>query len=284
MELMRRLISELNLTELTIAYGMTETSPVSFQTVPSDPMEKRTETVGRILPNVVAKIVDSNNNIVPIGTPGELRVSGYNVHKGYWNNPEQSAAILTRGPAPDDPEGSELEWLSTGDVGVLDEEGYLRSESCSPVLGATLLGASDMNKLHAVVGRIKDIIIRGGENLFPAQIENILSAHPVIKEAAAISVPDEKYGEVVGVWIVREHTSICPQSSDITAQDVRSIVKQGMNPQNAPAWVWFVGDDGTKEFVSDQLPKTGSGKVQKNDLRDWSRELAKRGIGLVPRS
>ncbi|KAF8331382.1 acyl-CoA synthetase [Cantharellus anzutake] len=258
LDMMRQLIQKLNLTELTIAYGMTETSPVSFQTVPLDPLKKRTETVGRVQPHVAAKIVDSNNNIVPVGTPGELWVSGYNVHKGYWDDPEQSAAILARAPAPDDPGEGDLVWLKTGDIGVLDEDGYLR-----------------------IVGRMKDIIIRGGENLFPVQIENVLTAHPAIKEAAAVSVPDQKYGEVVGVWIVREQRSIHPATPELTNKDVISIVKQAMNPQNAPSWVWFVGEGAAKESGYDILPKTGSGKVQKNILRIWSREMAAQNIGLV---
>jgi len=252
---MRQLIDKLKLNELTIAYGMTETSPVSFQTVPEDPMIKRTETVGRVQPHASAMIVDANNNIVPVGEPGELCISGYLIHKGYWNDPEQTASALKRVPNPEG-EG-ETEWMYTGDLAILDEEGYLR-----------------------IVGRIKDIIIRGGENLFPVRIENTLSTHPGIREAAVIAVPDDVFGEVVGAWIVRDPSHA--DSHDLTSRDVRSIVAEGMSPQNAPAWVWFVGEGEVKASGYHELPKTGSGKIQKNILREWARELAKRGIGRVP--
>ncbi|KAI0336759.1 acyl-CoA synthetase [Cubamyces sp. BRFM 1775] len=238
-DLMKQLIDKLNLTELTVAYGMTETSPVSFQTTPDDPVIKRVETVGKILPHVKAKVVDLEGRVVPVNTPGEILVSGYLVQKGYWNDPEQTARVMQ----PDE-EGTV--WMHTGDEGIMDEEGYLR-----------------------IVGRIKDIIIRGGENLFPVQIENILTAHPHIREAAVVAVPDSKYGEVVGAWIVRE-----PQTA-ITKEETRRVVAEGMNPQNSPAWVWFVGEDG----VPEEIPKTASGKVQKHILRDWSKELAKKGVG-----
>jgi len=217
-------------------------------------MIKRTETVGRVQPHVSAMVVDSKDNIVPIGQPGELCVSGYLVHQGYWNDPEQSTSVVKRRP---DPEGEgEIKWMYTGDQVILDEEGYLR-----------------------IVGRIKDIIIRGGENLFPVRIENVLTAHPGIREAAAIAVPDDVYGEVVGVWIVRDSSHA--DSRGLTVRDVRSVVTQGMSPQNAPAWVWFVGEDELKSYGYLELPKTGSGKVQKNILREWGRGLADRGIGRV---
>jgi len=143
---------------------------------------------------------------------------------------------------------SKEHWMHTGDEGVMDQEGYLQ-----------------------VVGRIKDIIIRGGENLFPVQIENALTAHPGIREAAAVAVPDANYGEVVGVWIVRE------PGTHISRDDVRSCVSEVMNPQNAPAWVWFINEDGTSE----ELPKTASGKVMKHVLRKWSKKLAEQETGRV---
>ncbi|OSD08747.1 acyl-CoA synthetase [Trametes coccinea BRFM310] len=238
-DLMKQLIEKLNLTELTVAYGMTETSPVSFQTTPDDPVIKRVETVGKILPHVKAKVVDLEGRVVPVNTPGEILVSGYLVQKGYWNDPEQTARVMQ-------PDEEGRIWMHTGDEGIMDEEGYLR-----------------------IVGRIKDIIIRGGENLFPVQIENILTAHPHIREAAVVAVPDSKYGEVVGAWIVRE------PNTAITKEETRRVVAEGMNPQNSPAWVWFLGEEG----VPDEIPKTASGKVQKHILRDWSKELAKKGVG-----
>ncbi|KAH8993632.1 acetyl-CoA synthetase-like protein [Lactarius hatsudake] len=240
-ELMKQLITKLNLRELTNAYGMTETSPVSFQTTPEDSITQRVETVGRVRPHVSAKIVDPAGNVVPINTPGELLVSGYLLQKGYWDDKEQTDSAMRKD------ENGTL-WMHTGDEATLDSDGYLR-----------------------VVGRIKDIIIRGGENLFPVQIENALTSHPSVLEAAVISVPDKKYGEVVGAWIKPK------ASAKLSRENVRRIVWDSMNPQNAPAWVWFLGEDGTP----DELPKTASGKIQKHILRGWSRELAERQVGQV---
>ncbi|KAL4245503.1 hypothetical protein ABKN59_009400 [Abortiporus biennis] len=252
-DLMKQLISKMNLTELTNAYGMTETSPVSFQTTTHDPLLKRVETVGKIHPHVKAKVVDHDGNIVPVGTPGELLVSGYLLQKGYWEDVEQTDNVMK-----EDEEGTL--WMHTGDEAIMDEEGYLK-----------------------IVGRIKDIIIRGGENLFPVQIENVLTAHPSIREAAIVAVPDTRYGEVVGAWIVLEdhhhhhQQETSSGSISMSREDVRKVVAEGMNPQNAPTWVWFVGEDG----IPSELPKTASGKVQKHILRDWSKDLAKKGFGLV---
>ncbi|KAJ4468801.1 hypothetical protein J3R30DRAFT_3661751 [Lentinula aciculospora] len=247
-DLMRRLISEMNLRDLTNAYGMTETSPVSFQTTPADPTLQRVETVGKVLPHVKAKVIDPKGDVVPVGVPGEVCVDGYLVQKGYWNDEEHTRQVTHKDPGDDD-----TIWMHTGDEGILDEEGYLK-----------------------IVGRIKDIIIRGGENLFPVQIENVLLADHSIREAAVVSVPHKEYGEVVGAWIVRSigTTSGHARSS---RNDIRNIVREKMNPQTAPAWVWFVGEDG----VPEELPKTASGKVMKHVLRKWSKELAERGIGRV---
>ncbi|KAJ3567841.1 hypothetical protein NP233_g6099 [Leucocoprinus birnbaumii] len=237
-DLMRSLREKLNLTDLTVAYGMTETSPVSFQSTPADPVIKRVETVGKVQPHVRAKVVDLNGEVVPVGTPGEIVVAGY------WDDEAQTKQVMKQ-----DEEGTL--WMWTGDEGIMDEEGYLK-----------------------IVGRIKDIIIRGGENLFPVQIENAMTDHPAIHEAAAVSVPDSKYGEVVGAWIVRT------PGTAVTREEIRSSVARSMNPQNAPAWVWFIGEDGNP----DELPKTASGKVQKHILRKWSKELAEKGVGEVVRS
>ncbi|KAH9939850.1 acyl-CoA synthetase [Amylocystis lapponica] len=232
-DLMKQLIAKLNLTDLTITYGMSD--PVSFQTTPDDPLIKRVETVGRILPHTRAKIVDREGRIVPVGTPGEILVAGYLLQKGYWGDADRTDAIMQR-----DEDGTM--WIATGDEGIMDEEGYLQ-----------------------IVGRIKDIIIRGGENLFPVQIENVLTAHPEVCEAAAISVADERLGEVVGAWVVRE------PNTALSREAVRAFVASNMNPRwmcsafwNAPAWVWFIGEDG----LPAELPKTA-----------WSAEQAKRGEG-----
>ncbi|KAJ7336305.1 hypothetical protein DFH08DRAFT_878382 [Mycena albidolilacea] len=240
-ELMKSLIAKLNLKELTNAYGMSETSPVSFQTVPADPIMKRVETVGRVQPHVKAKLIDVDGNIVPVGTPGEICVAGYLLQKGYWENEEQTRQVMRTD------ENGTL-WMHTGDEGIMDDEGYLR-----------------------IVSRIKDIIIRGGENLFPIQIENVILTNPEIEEAAVVAVPDGQYGEVVGAWIVRK------PGSTVSREVVRATVSRLMNPQNAPTWVFFVGEDGT----ASELPKTASGKVMKHVLRDWSRDLASRKVGFL---
>ncbi|KAG5654579.1 hypothetical protein H0H81_000104 [Sphagnurus paluster] len=242
-ELMKNLIAKLNLVDLTNAYGMTETSPVSFQTTPADDIIKRVETVGKVQPHVKAKLVDLDGNVVPVGTPGEICIAGYLMQKGYWEDEAQTQLVMKK-----DNEGTL--WMHTGDEGIMDEEGYLK-----------------------IVGRIKDIIIRGGENLFPVQIENALTTQESIEEAAVVSVPDEKYGEVVGAWIVRRN------GTSASRESIRAGVAQSMNPQNAPAWVWFLGEDGTPE----ELPKTASGKVMKHVLRKWSKDLAQKEVGRVPR-
>ncbi|KAG8713907.1 hypothetical protein FRC08_012656 [Ceratobasidium sp. 394] len=239
-DLMRQLISKMNLKDLTIAYGMTETSPVSFQTKPDDPLETRVESVGRVQPHVRAKIIGEDGSLTPVGTPGELCVAGYLVQKGYWMDLEQTDAVMKRDK--DDPNTL---WMHTGDQVVMDREGYLR-----------------------ITGRIKDLIIRGGENLSPIQIENCLTSHPDIVEAAAIAVPDARFGEVVGVWILLRRGA-----PPMSREDVTEWVKVKMNPQNAPSWVWFLGEKG----IPSELPKTASGKVTKNVLRDWAKmSLAKK--------
>ncbi|KZV72076.1 acetyl-CoA synthetase-like protein [Peniophora sp. CONT] len=240
-ELMRKLIGTLNLRDLTNAYGMTETSPVSFQTTPDDSLIARTETVGRVRHHVRAKIVNEHGHIVPVGVRGELCTAGYLLQKGYWGDPEHTAQVMRH-----DSEGTL--WMHTGDEAVLDSEGYLR-----------------------IVGRVKDLIIRGGENLSPVAIENALCELPAIVEAAAVSVPDDVLGEVVGAWIVLHPGSPIP-----TRAEIANHVRARMNPQNIPAWVWFTGTDGPSE-----LPRTASGKVQKHILRAWSRDLAAKDVGRV---
>ncbi|KAJ6449425.1 hypothetical protein C8R47DRAFT_999222 [Mycena vitilis] len=249
-ELMKSLISKLNLVDLTNAYGMSD--PVSFQTTPADPIIKRVETVGRVQPHVKAKLIDPDGNIVPVGMPGEICVAGYLLQKGYWGDEEQTRQVMLT-----DPEDGTL-WMHTGDEGILDDEGYLRSKFNTKLYSP--------NEALA-----QDIIIRGGENLFPIQIENVILTNPDIEEAAVVAVPDSRYGEVVGAWIVRK------RGSTISRETVRATVSRSMNPQNAPAWVFFVGEDGT----ASELPKTASGKVMKHVLRDWSRDLAGRNIGSV---
>ncbi|MDH3791192.1 MAG: AMP-binding protein, partial [Rhodospirillales bacterium] len=166
-ELMKRLITEMHLAEITIAYGMTETGPVSFETSVHDPVERRVTTVGRVLPHTEVKIVDEKGRVVTSNTPGELLTRGYCVMPGYWEDPERTAKAIDRAG-----------WIRSGDIATLDEEGY-----CN------------------IVGRLKDMVIRGGENIFPREIEEFLYTHPAIEEVQVFGVPDPKYGEEVCAWI-----------------------------------------------------------------------------------
>jgi fatty-acyl-CoA synthase len=217
-EVMRRAISQMNLREITIAYGMTETSPVSFQTAIADPIERRVSTVGRIHPHQEVKIVDAAGCIVPRGTPGELLTRGYSVMLGYWDDPEQTAkAIDTAG------------WMHTGDLATIDEEGY-----CN------------------IVGRIKDMVIRGGENIYPREIEEFLFRHPKIEAAQVFGVPDRKFGEEVCAWIkVRA-------GETVTEADVRAFCDGQISRYKIPRHIRFV----------DEFPMTVTGKVQKFAMRE----------------
>ena len=189
-ELMRKLHNILNLTELTICYGMTETSPVSAMTTTDDPLEKRIDSVGKLMPHVEAKIVDpaKHSTILPIGRRGELAVSGYLVMKEYWNAPDKTAEVMI----PDD---TGKIWMHTGDEAEMDSEGYVK-----------------------ITGRIKDLIIKGGENIHPLEIENCLFAHPGVKEVSVVGLADERYGEVVAAFVVSQ------AGADLTAENVRSWV------------------------------------------------------------
>ena len=166
-EIMRRTIDDMHMNEVTICYGMTETSPVSFQTSADDPVERRVGTVGRIHPHVEVKIVDAEGRIVPPGAPGELCTRGYSVMLGYWDDKEKTEEAIDRAG-----------WMHTGDLATLDAEGY-----CN------------------IVGRIKDMVIRGGENIYPREIEEFLYRHPKVADVQVIGVPDDKYGEELCAWI-----------------------------------------------------------------------------------
>ncbi|KIV77812.1 hypothetical protein PV11_09592 [Exophiala sideris] len=236
-ELMRKLHKVLNLTQLTICYGMTETSPVSAMTTTDDPIEKRINTVGRLLPHVEAKVVDpfDHNKILNVGERGELAVSGYLVMKEYWGQPERTAEVMRA-----DDQGKV--WMHTGDEASMDEDGYI-----------------------SITGRIKDLIIRGGENIHPLEVENCLFAHPKIAEVSVVGLPDKKYGEVVAAFVVRKHH--LPRGEEpVTVEDVRSWVKENMSHHLVPKHVFFVAD----------YPKTASGKIQKFKLRDTGVELLKK--------
>ncbi|KAL8947989.1 MAG: hypothetical protein Q9222_005784 [Ikaeria aurantiellina] len=190
-ELMRKLHKTLNLTELTICYGMTETSPVSAMTTTDDPIAKRIDSVGRLLPHVEAKIVDpiDRSKILPIGSRGELAVSGYLVMEKYWEDVEKTAEVMLL-------DDTGRTWMHTGDEAEMDPEGYLK-----------------------ITGRIKDLIIKGGENIHPLEVENCLLGHPKVAEVSVVGLPDERYGEVVAAFIVRA------TGADIIAKEVQSWVR-----------------------------------------------------------
>ncbi|KIW97151.1 uncharacterized protein Z519_02543 [Cladophialophora bantiana CBS 173.52] len=227
-ELMRKLHKTLNLTELTICYGMTETSPVSAMTTTDDPIEKRINTVGRLLPHVEAKVVDPFNHdrILNVGERGELAVHGYLVMREYWGQPEKTAEAIKV-----DEDGKA--WMHTGDEASIDEEGYV-----------------------SITGRIKDLIIRGGENIHPLEIENCLFAHPKIAEVSVVGLPDQRYGEVVAAFVIRRH-HLSSGEKQITAEEVRSWVRDRMSHHLVPKYVFFVDD----------YPKTASGKIRKYSAR-----------------
>jgi fatty-acyl-CoA synthase len=215
---MRRVVSEMHLRELTICYGMTETSPVSFQTHVDDPLEKRVTTVGRIHPHVQVKIVDAGGRVVPRGGRGELLTRGYSVMRGYWDDPPRTAEAV-----------DEAGWMHTGDLAVLDEEGY-----CN------------------IVGRVKDMIIRGGENVYPREIEEYLYRHPKVLDVAVVGVPDRKYGEEIGVVIrLREGVSAQPE-------EIIEFCRGQIAHYKVPRYVRFVSD----------FPMTVTGKVQKYLIRE----------------
>ncbi len=195
-EIMRKLHKTLNLTELTICYGMTETSPVSCMTTTDDPMDKRINSVGRLMPHVEAKIVDpvDDKRILGIGERGELAVSGYLVMKGYWGQPDKSAEVMRT-----DEEGKL--WMHTGDEAAMDSEGFV-----------------------SITGRIKDLIIRGGENIHPLEVENCLFAHSGVKEVSVVGLPDEKYGEVVAAFIVPRESA-----EKTSREEIREWVRQRLS-------------------------------------------------------
>lgn len=217
-EIMRKVISEMNMREVTIAYGMTETSPVSFQSATDDPLEKRVSTVGRIHPHVQVKVIDANGVVVPRGESGELCTRGYSVMQGYWDDPAQSEGAI-------DPAG----WMHTGDLAVIDEAGY-----CD------------------IVGRVKDMIIRGGENIYPREIEEYLFQNQKIQEAAVFGIPDEKYGEVVVAWI-KLRDGEC-----MDADQVRDHCNEHIAYYKVPKHI----------FIVDEFPMTVTGKIQKFVMRE----------------
>lgn len=217
-EVMRRCVSEMNMREVTIAYGMTETSPVSTQTSYDDSLERRVSTVGRVHPQVEIKIIDGDGRIVPPGVPGELCTRGYSVMVGYWDDPKRTTEVIDR-----------ARWMHTGDLATLDEDGY-----CN------------------IVGRIKDMVIRGGENVYPREIEEFLFRHPKIEAVQVVGVPDSKYGEELCAWVKLK------ASESATTAEIQGFCKGQIAHYKIPRYIKFV----------DSFPMTITGKVQKFIMRE----------------
>jgi fatty-acyl-CoA synthase len=224
-EVMKRCVNDMNMSEVAIAYGMTETSPVSCQTLLDDDLDRRTSSIGRAHPHVEVKIVDpETGEVVQRGQPGEFCTRGYSVMLGYWENAEKTSEAI-------DPDG----WMHTGDLAVMREDGY-----CN------------------VVGRIKDMVIRGGENVYPREIEEFLYTHPDIEDAQVIGVPDERYGEELCAWI-RMKPDRCP----LDAAAVRSFAEGRLAHYKIPRYV----------HVVEEFPMTVTGKVRKVEMRERTVEI-----------
>ena len=221
-EVMKRVIDQMHMGEVTIAYGMTETSPVSTQSGVDDSIELRVSTVGRVQPHVEIKIVDAEGNIVPRGVTGEFCTRGYSVMRGYWGDVARTAEAI-------DGDG----WMHTGDLATMDANGY-----CN------------------IVGRIKDMVIRGGENVYPREIEEFLYRHPKVKDVQVVGLPDQKYGEELCAWIVPR------EGENLTEQDVRDFCKGQIAHYKVPRYIKFV----------DAFPMTVTGKIQKFLIRDQMKE------------
>jgi fatty-acyl-CoA synthase len=224
-EVMKRCVSDMHMAEVGIAYGMTETSPVSTQTRTDDDLERRTATIGRVHPHVEVKIIDPvSGETVPRGTPGELCTRGYSVMIGYWDQPAKTAEVIDSDA-----------WMHTGDLGEMREDGYLN-----------------------IVGRIKDMVIRGGENVYPREVEEFLYTHPDIADVQVIGVPDERYGEEICAWI-----KLRAGAEPLDAERVRQFAAGKLAAYKIPRYVQIV----------DEFPMTVTGKVRKVEMRERSVEL-----------
>ena len=218
MEVMTRVIELMHMDEITIAYGMTETSPVSFQTAIEDPREMRVSSIGRVHPHLEVKIIDAEGRIVPRGEKGELLTRGYSVMQGYWGDPEKTAEAIDA-----------ARWMHTGDLAVIDSNGF-----CS------------------IVGRSKDMVIRGGENIYPREVEEFLYRHPSVLDVQCVGVPDAKYGEELCACII-----LRPGTQATTAEDIRAFCDGQIAYYKIPRYVRFV----------EEFPMTVTGKIQKYLLR-----------------
>ena len=223
-EVMKQCVDEMHMNEVTIGYGMTETSPVSTQTSPDDPLDKRVATVGRVLPHIEIKIVDpATGETVGLGEPGEFCTKGYSVMLGYWNEPGMTAEAI-------DADG----WMHSGDLAVMDDDHYA-----------------------AIVGRIKDMIIRGGENIYPREVEEFLYSHPDIVDVQVVGIPDEKYGEELVAWVrLRDGASM-------SRDDLAAFCAGRIAHFKIPRYL----------HVTNEFPMTVTGKIQKYRMREVSMEL-----------
>jgi fatty-acyl-CoA synthase len=224
-EVMKRVVAEMNMSEVAICYGMTETSPVSTMTRRDDGLDRRTETVGRVMPHLESKVIDPATGLpVPRGEAGELCTRGYSVMLGYWGQPEATAEAIDA-----------ARWMHTGDLATMDEDGYLN-----------------------IVGRIKDLVIRGGENVYPREVEEFLYSHPDIADVQVIGVPDAKYGEELMAWVVMR-----PDAEPLTVAAVRDFCAGKLAHYKVPRYV----------HVVDGFPMTVTGKVRKVEMRERAVEI-----------
>jgi fatty-acyl-CoA synthase len=224
-EVMKQVVERMHMDEVSICYGMTETSPVSTQTRFDDSIERRVSTVGRVGPHLEVKVVDPATGLtVPHGEPGELCTRGYSVMLGYWEQPEKTAEVI-----------DQARWMHTGDLGVMDADGYVN-----------------------ITGRIKDMVIRGGENIYPREVEELLYTHPDVLDAQVIGVPDDKYGEELMVWV-----RMRDGASPLAAADVRAFCAGKIAHYKIPRYVHIVAE----------FPMTVTGKIRKVEMRERSIEL-----------
>jgi fatty-acyl-CoA synthase len=223
-EVMKRVVSEMGMAEVTICYGMTETSPVSTQTGADDDLDRRTSTVGRVHPHLEVKVVDpATGRVVPRGEPGEFCTRGYSVMRGYWEEPTKTAEAI-----------DEAGWMHTGDLAVMDDEGYLN-----------------------ITGRIKDMVIRGGENVYPREVEEFLYTHPDIEDAQVIGVPDARFGEELMAWV-----RLRPGAPVLTPEALREFCAGRLAHYKIPRYLKLV----------DEFPMTVTGKIRKVEMRTRSVE------------
>lgn len=232
--LMELLVNEFGMTEFTSSYGLTEASPTCFNAFVDDTMDRRLTSVGTLMPHASAKVVDANGNILPVGSRGELCIAGYQLQQGYWRNQAKTDEAMRR-----DADG--VLWLHTGDEAFIDRHGY-----CT------------------ITGRFKDIIIRGGENIYPLEIEERLVEHEAVDRAIVVGLPDKKYGEKVAAFLQR------PANAEKPSIDaIKAWTREKLGRHKTPVHVFWLGEDG----VTAEVPVTGSGKIKKFEMKKIGQEL-----------